>query len=576
MERNKQLVFLLLSLLLAAVAGCGNNAGSGAVSTLAASESCIGCHANATSPGTGADIVTEWKASAHNTETAANTTGFGSGCRNCHEPAPGHPNSCGKCHGGVTPGALSSQDVVINPDQDQICFNCHGLAHPNDVMLQNAPEHFGNMTASRSNYRYRASYVSSRYVGNCRNCHNPHDPSSNIEINRDWAKSGHNDPKGSPRGATGTGRDFKMFGTYQPVNTTFQSFCVRCHTTTGYINYVTSDFSDQRPFAGPGFPVVQNPYTSVSYVPVSTQMDKSKEVTGCNACHDDGRGNAYGFKVRTVAATRAYYNYSSAGTSPTVKLNNNPVYYPNIGTSNVCMPCHVGRGIGQMIKDAEARMLNFSSVRSLGAHDYTAGAILFKKSGYEFAGRSYDNLPIFAHDRIGVANFSGTGSSGPCVTCHMTPARHTFQPVSMDNSGAILSIVSPVCVNCHNYYQSGSSGSMLQDKKADSKAAQQALNQLIKAKGLTSLTKNWAAVCGKGYGANTMGAYFNNGLFSTEPGAFAHNSVYVKRLIYDSIDWLDDCQLNQSTADTIIFKIYTSPAARINRDNTLSYIGARP
>src|SRR6266581_1190384 len=204
MKVNKQLVLLLLSLLLAVVAGCGNNAGGGAVSTLAASESCIGCHANATSPGTGANILTEWKASAHNTESAANITGSGSGCRNCHEPAPGHPNSCGQCHGGVTPGALPSQDVVINPDQDQKCFNCHGLAFPNDVMLQKAPQHFSNMTAiydfagNPTNAGHRAAYVSSQNLRHCRNCHNPHDPSTNIAINHESTRlNGHSNPNGS-------------------------------------------------------------------------------------------------------------------------------------------------------------------------------------------------------------------------------------------------------------------------------------------------------------------------------------------------------------------------------------------
>jgi hypothetical protein len=36
-----------------------------------------------------------------------------------------------------------------------------------------------------------------------------------------------------------------------------------------------------------------------------------------------------------------------------------------------------------------------------------------------------------------------------------------------------------------------------------------------------------------------------------EPGAYVHNSKYVKRLIYDSIDWLDDNKLNYSAGTTI-------------------------
>lgn len=560
MERNKQLVFLLLSLLLAAVAGCGNNAGGGATSTLAASEACINCHANATSPGTGANIVAEWKASAHNTEAAANTTGSGSGCRDCHEPAPGHPNSCGVCHGGVTPGALPSQDVVINPDQNQICFNCHDLAHPNDVMLQKAPQHFGNMTASSTNTKYRASYVSSQYVGNCRKCHNPHDPSTRIAINREWASSGHGDLTGNPR----TAYDFKTRGTYQPVNTTVDTFCVRCHTTTGYVNYVTSGFTDQRPFGG---------YSVVKYPSISP--DKTKEATGCNACHDDGRGYAYGFKVRTVAATRTYYNYSSVKTSPTVKLIDNPVYFPDVGPSNVCIPCHVGRGIGQMIKDANARLLNFSGVSRIpNAHAYPAGAILFKKAGYEFAGRGYDNLQNFAHDKIGVADFMGTGTSGPCVTCHMTPNRHSFKAVLLNNSlttltGTILSIESPICANCHNgNLMQEWTPTTLQDRKAGYNAAYEALKELTKEKGLSvSGYNNWLKPYGPGTGPDTMGASHNGNLLSVDPGGYAHNSKYVKRLIYDSIDWLYNGVLDndvEAAINSLTFTNTKNPVTGVN------------
>ena len=36
-----------------------------------------------------------------------------------------------------------------------------------------------------------------------------------------------------------------------------------------------------------------------------------------------------------------------------------------------------------------------------------------------------------------------------------------------------------------------------------------------------------------------MGAAFNLNLLFRDYGGFAHNDLYAKRLIYDSIDWLD-------------------------------------
>jgi hypothetical protein len=54
-----------------------------------------------------------------------------------------------------------------------------------------------------------------------------------------------------------------------------------------------------------------------------------------------------------------------------------------------------------------------------------------------------------------------------------------------------------------------------------------------------------------GGGANTMGAFFNAGLLQNEPGAFAHNSLYSKRLIYDSIDWLSNGALDNDVESAI-------------------------
>jgi len=52
-------------------------------------------------------------------------------------------------------------------------------------------------------------------------------------------------------------------------------------------------------------------------------------------------------------------------------------------------------------------------------------------------------------------------------------------------------------------------------------------------------------------GKPNMGACFNMNMLKHEPGAFAHNSVYTKRLIYDSIDWLDNLALDYSVYGTL-------------------------
>jgi hypothetical protein len=51
--------------------------------------------------------------------------------------------------------------------------------------------------------------------------------------------------------------------------------------------------------------------------------------------------------------------------------------------------------------------------------------------------------------------------------------------------------------------------------------------------------------------AYTLGAVWNFFVVYFDPGAYAHNNTYIKRMIFDSIDWLDDGILNSSVASTV-------------------------
>lgn len=543
------LAFLLI------LSACGNdNLVSKTTSTFAASETCINCHktSRATSAVTAAIINDEWSNSAHNSMNGAS-------CIDCHGSGNGHPNSCGGCHGGSTPQAGVE---FHDPEKAEMCYKCHGLSHPNDAMLLSAPQHFGNQTTSFSKSNYRASYISSRYAGNCRKCHNPHDPTSQIDINRQWAESG----MGETTSATRVNYDFKTRGSYEPVNLTFQNICVRCHTSTGYINFVNSDFSVVAPFAGPGYAVVQN----VPGVTDKPSADKTKEVTGCDVCHDDGKGNAYGWKLRSVSPVQIYYNYSgtkfqSMGTKLSVKINDTPVNFPNAGASNMCIPCHAGRGVGSMITAASVapHFLNFSTTTGISSHDFAGAGNLFHKSGYEYSGRDYSSGG-FLHEFIGINNTNGTGTLGPCITCHMNSSEsHTFLPVTFSgnpgtnpSSVTIIGITSRTCAKCHN----GSPGSvawtanLLQTERAGFHAALAVFNGILSKKRNTLIRssdarvfENLDGITIKGSGPNTMGANFNYNNLKNDWGAYAHNDLYAKRLIYDSIDWLYDRDLATKT-----------------------------
>ncbi|GAW65318.1 hypothetical protein GPEL0_01f0136 [Geoanaerobacter pelophilus] len=47
-----------------------------------------------------------------------------------------------------------------------------------------------------------------------------------------------------------------------------------------------------------------------------------------------------------------------------------------------------------------------------------------------------------------------------------------------------------------------------------------------------------------------MGAAFNINLLQRDPAAYAHARSYARRLLFDSIDFLDDGIMNLSAADT--------------------------
>jgi hypothetical protein len=268
-------------------------------------------------------------------------------------------------------------------------------------------------------------------------------------------------------------------------------------------------------------------------------------------------------KLRNPGAITETYTATTAGAPATT------VTYPNVGASNVCIGCHLGREIGKNIaNDTDA-----DGVRSfVNSHYLTAGGTVFNTSGYEYAGQTYANFGF--HKNIGVgtpaSNFN-TGSSGPCVACHMSVASgHTFSFVTKLD-GAIEANNSPLCTNCH----AGMDAGTLEATKESFHVALEELKLALDAKGIFFFNAHpyfykgangtggaftdWNSVAttlGVGLGTdatgtgwkNVMGAAFNYNTFEHDPGAYAHNSDYALKLIADSIDFLDNGIVDASAA----------------------------
>jgi hypothetical protein len=375
-----------------------------------------------------------------------------------------------------------------------------------------------------------------------------------MEKLRQWARSGKGNVTALPWTNYDFGRD-PTRSTSTPGATPANSFgtdCVRCHTATGYINYLANN--------------------SIAPAYGGTSKTGGKEVLACNACHTN-----YSYARRLVGPVTAYYNKSTVN-NIRIRIT---VKYPDIGESNLCLSCHVGRETGKIIKllADPANTYNFANAGFENSHYLTAGATIFKTSGFEFYSSQYYSFP-HGHDEVGVAPFNNTGTSGPCVTCHMKPGNHSFSPVTKDISGNITALTSTTC-NTALCHAGNMSAAKLESRKNLFNAGLQALNVLLQGDLLpgnsnkskrkycyqstspyfyyvltdtltTSQVKDWLTYDTSNNaipntGPNNMGAAFNYNLLIREPGAFAHNNIYAKRLIYDSISWLFDNDIRTTT-----------------------------
>lgn len=545
---------LFLAALLLVLAGCGEKTVTASGSTkLAQSEACFNnnCHQNAISPGTGKNIAEEWKLSVHNTSNAA-------GCADCHEPEAGHPNSCSRCHGGTPSGTPGSAfHVSRNPDTDDKCAKCH--AKSNGVF--NTTTYDGVSQDTKFNHfssGRHAVYVATNYKHYCRKCHNPHDTTTAKPALQQWARSAM-----GGIALPSSSRDFKTFGSSLAANANYGNYCVRCHTSTGFINFVSSGFTNVH--ALPDLDGVRNDYPVNAR---STYQDTTREPTAaCDTCHSDGRsndGSAYSGKLRSVPAASIWYMYSShpAG-APLIRAALN-IKYDSLGNSNVCMPCHAGREVGEMIKTADKLGLfdyNGSNPGGISPHDFASGANLQGRSGFQFfADSMYAVNPT--HKNIGAA--LNMAAKGACIVCHMTNDRpHYVLAASWGNTGTVSDSIKDmpseqqVCSKCH---YAGSTvadprprtAAFMNAERDSYRAAVLVLNALLKSYGVNgsgvSPNNNWKkfgnyTVAASGTGkiraaAYTMGAYFNYSLFFNDPAGYTHNPIYSKQLIYDSIDWL--------------------------------------
>ena len=488
---------VLGAMLILSLAGCGSDSReSSTTASLAASQTCIACHTSKKSPITGNNIADEWLASAHNTKNGAS-------CADCHKPN-GHP---------------TNMNITTNP-LDAVCTECHTTA-----TMKTGIAHFVGYTTNRA----QAAYVNSTDVNKCRVCHNPHDMTSLIGVNKAWASSGH-------------GNTNALAFTEDPWRKYSGGVCARCHTTTGYVYYMSNGLKN---------------------VPLSTfgKYSSSHEVIGCGACHSD-----YAWNKRTDSFTTFSTPYKTTSGIPRTF----PTISADIGDSNLCIPCHAGRESGESVKDlansSTATTANFTNVSFKNPHYLAAAGVFYQKAGYHYlAAGKYTNTASgtspqgWNHGNIGINNYvtsagQATGNEGPCVACHLKGG-HKFSAIDTAKATGATG-----CYGCHT--SDGDIQGLIEEEKELFDRGMDFFKYTLEQNKMfftpnypyfmnasNAPLKNWTQSATPAVGpasgamvsgASNMGAAFNYKLLSAEKGAHVHNRAYARKLIQDSIAYLQN------------------------------------
>ena len=293
--------------------------------------------------------------------------------------------------------------------------------------------------------------------------------------------------------------------------------CQRCHTSTGFRNFAES-------------PQNYNPANNTFML-----VGEQRELLYCWACHDPETK-----QLRNPGK----FSLTSPYSEPADRIS----AVPDLGNANLCMACHSGRSSGEAIKTAENIKTHFGAFNS---HYLAAGGIIFRTLPYEFDGRSYSDFNPHANIKE------------LCVACHMPNGDHTLEPL-VKEGGVVKGIKAfkTTCIRCHVSEEKRIS--ILKEREEQYKASLEYIASLLAKRGIYYDEKAYPyfypspnPADGRGPekaykdwpDRDTLGSAYNLNLLSHEPGAYVHNPEYVKEIIYDTIDFLDNGKLDNSALE---------------------------
>lgn len=356
--------------------------------------------------------------------------------------------------------------------------------------------------------------------------------------------------------------------------------CQRCHTATGASNFLKNPAT---------YNPANNNFSHLAGWTTSSKSSKQREMLYCWGCHRNtsaDRNNIAGLLNDPGSFTASY------------KFKGAPAQFPNVQASDVCIACHSGRESGESL-DA---ISNFANAGFVNSHYMAAAGLMYVKSGFtafidpstpigsSTYGQSLTSTEdggalSSTHRKLGTTAINGDShnpsvftpgkfdSNGPCVTCHMQatgqPTRQTSHTWAINMNAA-----NEVCINCHGTEVDTQEhlNTFLEEQAIPFQNALMVAKTLLLNKysikydeatfpyfydlakdpsGKTAVT-DWtrSGVLSQADAKKLMGACFNVNILIREPAAYVHARTYARRLLYDTIDFLDDKTINLSTTAT--------------------------
>jgi len=532
---------------------------------------------------------------------------------------------CTQCHGYITPaGALmgsgtAASGTALVGHHDTSWYRIIGTTHFDDPATASS--------TSIEGYGMRFTLPDGSVNPDpCFDCHG-HESKTNTNVNpssasfetgatiyTDWANSGHarglltakfaavtaNPVTGSRGSAENTTTGHAQVDAVMAAGVAGGAFashntgsCGRCHATDGFSYYFEN--------------LTNNPGTPAA------------GVLKCYGCHSNpGAGT-----LRTLSGAKAATNYTTdlGWNPPGYTLNYGKIAYPDVAASNICISCHDSRERDPgAINDA-------NNSNYLRTHYLQAATTMYVKMGFiafstpdgsvTSTAASADTTLLSnqdggsitsTHRILGtpamVGNHGITAadtkllSRGPCVTCHFSGSHSQ----KIDQRA-----IDAVCSKCHTS-EAGHSIATKADfdtyfLEPQSEAYQDALTlaitifnnyntgitldpesslpEFVRAYRTGTTTEagatDWDAamtVLGAGYDrTKLLGAVSNIVFLKRDPAAYVHARTYSRRLLYDTIDYLDNGVIDSSVSATAIATlpaVYGKHATDAFTDSTLT------